>query len=149
MAAETKLRALKGVLLATAAFLILLLPFMFDLWPAGFRWAHPAAHGPYERMIIAIYFALGVCLIPTALDPERHAILVDFTILSSVLHGLVMTYDSFAQEHEMTHLVGDVPILFVLAGVLSWLHPRRLRRERAAETGRSAPTVHAEGPLRT
>ncbi len=23
------------------------------------------------------------------------------------------------------HLVGDVPILFALAGVLIWLHPRR------------------------
>jgi hypothetical protein len=37
-----------------------------------------------------------------------------------------MTYDAFAQEHEMLHLVGDVPILFALAGVLMWLHPRRL-----------------------
>jgi hypothetical protein len=26
----------------------------------------------------------------------------------------------------MLHLVGDVPILFALAGVLMWLHPRRL-----------------------
>jgi hypothetical protein len=26
----------------------------------------------------------------------------------------------------MTHLVGDVPILFVLAGILIVLHPRRL-----------------------
>jgi len=60
-----------------------------------------------------------------ARDPERHAILLDFTILSSILHGAVMTYDSFAQEHEMLHLVGDVPILFALAGVLIWLHPRR------------------------
>ena len=60
----------------------------------------------------------------TARDPERHAILLDFTILSSVLHGAVMTYDSFAQEHEMTHLVGDVPILFALAGLMLWLHPR-------------------------
>jgi len=116
------------VLLATAAFLIFLLPFMFDLWPGGFRWAHPAQHPAYERMIIAIYFALGVCLVPTALNPERHVILIDFTILSSLLHGTVMTYDSFAQEHEMTHLVGDVPVLFLLAAVLIWLHPRWRRQ---------------------
>ena len=75
-------------------------------------------------MIVAIYIALGICLIPAALDPERHALLIDFTILSSLLHGAVMTYDAFAQEHEMTHLIGDVPLLFVLAGVLIWLHPR-------------------------
>lgn len=124
MTIETRASVRKGVLLATAAFLILLLPFMFDLWPAGFRWVNPSVHPPYERMIIAIYFSLGLCLIPTALDATRHVMLINFTIVSSILHGAVMTYDSFAQEHEMTHLVGDVPLLFVLAAVLLWLHPR-------------------------
>ena len=124
MTSDGKRKLLTTVLLATAAFLILVLPFMFDLWPAGFRWAHPAQHPAYERMIIAIYFALGICLIPAAFDPERHVMLINFTILSSVLHGIVMTYDAFAQQHEMMHLVGDVPLLFVLAAVLIWLHPR-------------------------
>ena len=133
MTHDSRRNLLTLVLLATATFLIFLLPFMFDLWPGGFRWAHPAEHPAYERMIIAIYFALGVCLVPTALNPERHVMLIDFTILSSLLHGAVMTYDSFAQEHEMTHLVGDVPVLFLLAAVLIWLHPRRLREGREAE----------------
>ena len=124
MTTDGRRKLLSAVLFATAAFLIFVLPFLFDLWPAGFRWAHPAQHPAYERMIIAIYFALGICLIPTALDPERHVMLIDFTILSSLLHGAVMTYDAFAQQHEMMHLVGDVPILFVLAAVLIWLHPR-------------------------
>jgi hypothetical protein len=131
MTADTRRLLLRAVLFATAAFLILGLPFMFDLWPGGFRWSHPSTHPAYERMIIAVYFALGLCLIPTALDPERHVMLIDFTILSSVLHGAVMTYDSFAQEHEMTHLVGDVPILFLLSAVLIWLHPRWLRHSTA------------------
>lgn len=61
MAPATRLTLLRIVLFATAGFLCLVLPFMFDLWPAGFRWAHPAEHPAYERMIIAIYFALGVC----------------------------------------------------------------------------------------
>src|SRR5215470_8215463 len=138
MTVETRRTLVTAVLLATAGFLMFVLPFMFDLWPAGFRWAHPAPHAAYERMIIAIYFALGVCLVPTALDPERHVILIDFTILSSILHGAVMTYDSFAQEHEMTHLVGDVPVLFLLALVLIWLHPRWLRAP-AVAPGRPAP----------
>ena len=133
MTSDTKKKLLTIVLLATAAFLILGLPFMFDLWPAGFRWAHPSQHPAYERMIIAIYLALGICLIPTALDPQRHVMLIDFTILSSLLHGAVMTYDAFAQQHEMTHLVGDVPILFLLAGVLIWLHPRRWGEDRSLE----------------
>ena len=134
MTADTKRKVLTVVLLATAAFLIFGLPFMFDVWPGGFRWAHPSQHPAYERMIIAIYVALGICLIPTALDPQRHVILIDFTILSSLLHGAVMTYDSFAQPHEMTHLIGDVPILFLLAGVLIWLHPRWWRDDRSTET---------------
>jgi len=139
MRSDTRRTWLRVVLLGTAAFLILLLPFMFDLWPAGFRWSHPAAHPAYERMIVALYFALGVCLIPTALDPERHVMLIDFTILSSLLHGAAMAYDSFAQEHEMTHLVGDVPILFVLAGVLIWLHPRWFRGSLPAPAARVEP----------
>jgi hypothetical protein len=135
MSIESRRRVLQIVLLATAAFLILVLPFMFDLWPAGFRWAHPSEHPAYERMIIAIYFSLGICLVPAALHPERHVLLIDFTILSSVLHGAVMTYDAFVQEHEMTHLVGDVPMLFILAAVLVWLHPRRYAVEAAPDTG--------------
>jgi hydrogenase/urease accessory protein HupE len=121
----TRRRLLQGVLLATAAFLVFLLPFLFDLWPAGFRWAHPAVHPPYERMIVAIYVALGILLARAAMDPERHAILIDFTILSSLFRGAVMTYDAIAQEGELAHLVGDVPLLYLLAGVLLWLHPRR------------------------
>ena len=124
MSAETRIYWLRIVLIATGAFLVLLLPFMFDLWPGGFRWAHPSMHPPYERMIIAVYFALGICLLMAAREPAKHSSLLDFTILSSVLHGAVMTYDSFVQVDEMTHLVGDVPILFALAGILLWLHPR-------------------------
>jgi len=138
MSADTRRTLLRIVLLATAAFLMLVLPFMFDVWPAGFRWSHPAEHPAYERMIIAVYFALGVCLVPTALDPDRHVMLIDFTILSSLLHGAAMAYDSFAQEHEMTHLVGDVPLLFVLAGVLIWLHPR-FSRERPSPAAFGEP----------
>ena len=125
MSERDRLLALRIVMIATGAFLTLLLPFMFDLWPAGFRWAHPSMHGPYERMIIAVYVSLGICLLVAARDPARHAILIDFTILSSLLHGAVMTYDALAQDHEMMHLVGDVPALFAVAGLLLWLHPRR------------------------
>ena len=123
---------LRIAMIATGLFLVLLLPFMFDLWPGGFRWAHPSLHPPYERMIIAVYWALGICLLVAARDPVRHAILIDFTILSSLLHAAVMTYDAFVQEHEMTHMVGDVPILVVLAVVFLWLHPRRLEGVPAA-----------------
>ena len=122
------MRRLSIFMIVLGAGLILLLPFAFDVWPAGFRWGHPHGHPAYERMIIAIYMSLGVCLILAARDPLRNAILIDFTILSSVAHGAVMTYDSFAMEGELTHMVGDVPLLFALAAVLVVWHPRRLAK---------------------
>jgi hydrogenase/urease accessory protein HupE len=125
------MKRLSIFMIVLGAGLILLIPFAFDIWPAGFRWGHPHGHPPYERMIIAIYVSLGACLIAAARDPLRHAILIDFTILSSILHGAVMTYDAFAQEHELTHLVGDVPLLFVVAAVFLIYHPRRLARGEA------------------
>jgi hypothetical protein len=91
------------------------------LFPAEFRWA--PHHPPYERMIIAIYIGLGVCLWRAAADPPRHVLLIDFTILSSLLHGGVMLVDSLLQEGEHAHLWGDVPILFVAAALLWWLRP--------------------------
>jgi hypothetical protein len=120
--------------------LIVLLPFAFDVWPAGFRWSHPHGHPAYERMIVAIYMSLGVCLIAAARDPLKHAILIDFTILSSVAHGGVMTYDAIAQDGELAHRVGDVPLLLVLAVVLVVCHPKRLARgQGAGEVSGSAP----------
>lgn len=94
----------------------------FLLFPAEFRWAphHPA----YERMIAAIYVALGLCLWRAAEDPRRHVLLVDFTILSSVLHGAVMLYDALARGGEHAHLWGDVPLLLCAAALLLWLRPR-------------------------
>src|SRR5262245_9174124 len=112
MTSASRARLLRIVLLMTAGCLCAVLTVVFDLWPAGFRWAYPAEHHAYERMIIAVYFALGVCLVPAAFDPERHVLLIDFTILSSLLHGAVMTYDAIMQEHETKHLIGDVPLLF-------------------------------------
>ncbi len=103
-----------------------LLPFAFWVWPAGFQWGHPGGHPAYERMIVALYAALGICLIFGARDPLKNSIIIDFTILSSLLHGGVMTYDAFAQPHELTHLAGDVPLLFALAALFIVFHPRRI-----------------------
>jgi hypothetical protein len=37
-----------------------------------------------------------------------------------------MTYDAVAQDGELVHLAGDVPLLLVLAAALAVWHPRRL-----------------------
>jgi hydrogenase/urease accessory protein HupE len=117
----------KAMVIIGLAFIILT-PLGFHIWPGGFRWTHPSPHPAYERMIAAIYISLGICLILAAKDPLKNAIIIDFTIISSILHGLVMLYDSFAQDGEMMHLAGDVPLLLGLAIVLIIYHPKRLAR---------------------
>jgi len=122
------LRWLQTVMVVTGIGLIVLVPFGFSIWPPGFRWGHPHGHPAYERMIIAIYAALGICLLVAARDPVKNVSLIDFTILSSIFHGAVMTYDAIVQHGELAHLIGDVPLLFGLAAVFIWLHPLRLAR---------------------
>ena len=105
--------------------LILSMPFAYDIWPAGFRWVNPGINTPYEHMIVAIYLGLGICLIKASKNPLKHSIIIDFTIVSSILHGTVMFYDAFAVENEMTHLVADVPMMFILAAAAYYFHPER------------------------
>ncbi|MCP5059047.1 MAG: hypothetical protein GY937_20270 [bacterium] len=128
------MRRLSIFMVVLGVALILTIPFAFEIWPAGFRWGHPHGHAPYERMIIAIYVSLGICMILAARDPLKNAILIDFTILSSILHGGVMTYDSIAQDGELMHLLGDVPLLFAVAALLWFYHPRRLTRREEPST---------------
>lgn len=111
---------------------IILTPLGFSIWPAGFRWTHPSPHPAYEHMIVALYVSLGICLLMAAKDPLKNAIIIDFTIISSILHGGVMFYDSFAQESEMMHLAGDVPMLLILAVALIIFHPKRLAKKAAS-----------------
>jgi len=108
-----------------AGFILIILT-MFDLWPAGFRWGQPHGHAAYERMIQAIYISLGICLLRASSTPLKAGDIIDFTILSSVLHAGVMTYDAIIDPMERTHLVGDIPLLIAVAALFIWLHPRRL-----------------------
>jgi len=105
--------------------LIVSMPFAYDVWPAGFRWVNPGVNTPYEHMIIALYLGLGICLIKGSFDPLKNAIIIDYTIVSSILHGAVMLYDAFAVDNEMTHLIADIPMMFILAAVAYHLHPQR------------------------
>ena len=105
--------------------LIVSMPFAYDIWPAGFKWTHPGVNTPYEHMIIAIYLGLGICLIKGSKDPLKNSIIIDFTIVSSILHGAVMLYDAFAVDHEKTHLMADIPLMFILAAASYHLHPNR------------------------
>jgi hypothetical protein len=84
-------------------------------------------------MIVAIYATLGIFLWLAARDPERHVILISFTIWSSIVHATTMGVLSLANAQHIGHLYGDVPALFVVAAVLAWLSPQALTL-RFAET---------------
>lgn len=112
-------RTLLQLLLASAGlfFVVGLYP-AAKLWPAGFGW-HPP-HPAFERMIVALYASLGVFLLLAARRPERYLPIVDFAIVSSLAHALVMLPDVWSQPENRLHLFTDVPALlgFALALLL-------------------------------
>ena len=93
------------------------------VWPSGWAW-HEGGQSDYLQMIMGIYATLGVFLILAARDPLAHLSLIWFTVWSSIVHGAIMTVQSVAHPGHLGHLLGDVPALFVIAGVLAWLTPR-------------------------
>jgi len=108
------------------------LPIFLELLPDLFRWHEPAVNMADERMIVSMYYALGICFLMGAKDPVRNSIIIDYTIISSVLHGLVMAYYAmFVLETEMAHMWGDVPFLFAVAIFFFFYHPRKIARASA------------------
>lgn len=107
------------------------LPMVVELLPDLFRWHEPAVNMADERMIMAMYYALGVCFLMGAKDPVRNAIIIDYTIISSVLHAGVMAYYALTLETEMPHMWGDIPFLFAIAIGFFFYHPRRVARASA------------------
>ena len=113
------------------------LVFMFGIiilnrvWPSGWAWTpeQPA----YLRMILSIYFVLGVFLLRAARDPSRHLSLIWFTVWSSLAHAAVMAYHSVVDPGQMGHLWGDVAALVLTAVVLTVLVRRELPSAGQAE----------------
>jgi hypothetical protein len=95
------------------------------VWPSGWIWHHGAPYeSDYFMMIVGLYATLGVFLIRAARDPLAHQSLIWFTAVSSLVHGAIMTQQSFGtagRMNHMGHLAGDVPALFVVAAVLGGL----------------------------
>lgn len=110
---------LRFVLGAAGVFFIIGLYPASRLWPEGFGWSPP--HPAFERMITAIYGSLGLFLLLAARRPERYVAIIDFTIVSSFAHGLVMMADAIHHPANRLHLLTDIPALFLLAVVLGAL----------------------------
>lgn len=92
------------------------------VWPAGWSWGHGSSH--YLAMIIGIYATLGVFLLLAARDPLANRSLIWFTVVSSVVHAVIMAVQALSDANERGHLLGDVPALLLVAAVLAWLMRR-------------------------
>ena len=75
-------------------------------------------------MIVGVYATLGVFLIRAAGNPAAHASLIWFTVWSSLVHALVMAWQSLQDPMHHGHLYGDVPALLLVTIVLGLLMKR-------------------------
>ena len=121
---------LRTVLAATGVFFIVGLYPAARLWPEGFGWSPP--HPAFERMVTAIYASLGVFLLLAARRPHRYLPIIDFTIVSSLAHGLVMAIDAWREPANRLHLFTDIPALFLLALLLVLLRAGATDADRTA-----------------
>ncbi len=90
------------------------------IWPSG--WVGLGGVGVYYlQLLCGVYAVLGVYLIAASKNPSEHRSLISFTIWSSVVHSAIMGVQVFNDMREIGHLVGDVPALLLVAGVLWFL----------------------------
>jgi len=111
---------LKFALAVFGTILLLVYP-LAVVWPSGWAWHAGAPHdSQYFMMIVGVYATLGVFLLLAARDPQAYRSVIWFTVWSSIVHGAIMAVQSMPAEHR-GHLMGDVPALFLVAGVLGGL----------------------------
>lgn len=124
MKQASRIKYLKIALVITGLIFIFGIYPLTIVWPAGWAW-HTGGVSLYLQMILGIYATLGVFLIIVARNPLQNLSLIWFTVWSSIVHGAIMTIQSFVYPEHVGHLLGDVPALFLVAIVLSVLTPRR------------------------
>ncbi|CAN5620260.1 hypothetical protein BH10CHL1_BH10CHL1_21520 [soil metagenome] len=119
---EIRLRSLRIALVAVGLIFTLGFYPLTVLWPDGWTWH--TGHSDYIWMIIGVYATLGIFLLLAARNPQEHASLIWFTIWSSVVHAVIMAAQAIEQPMHAGHLLGDVPALLIVAGLLAVLMPR-------------------------
>jgi hypothetical protein len=92
------------------------------VWPSGWAWHSGAPYqSDYFMLIVGVYATLGVFLLNAARNPQANLSLIWFTVWPSVVHAAIMAVQSFGGGHHMGHLLGDVPVLLLVAIILSAL----------------------------
>ena len=117
-------KMLSAALIVIGAAFCLIYPLAM-VWPSGWAWheGSPAAND-YFMMIVGVYATLGIFLIRAAKDPLANASLIWFTVWSSVVHAGIMAVQSMTEPMRMGHMMGDVPVLLLVAIVLALLMVR-------------------------
>ena len=110
-----------------AIFIVGIYLMMMWIWPSGWSWE--PRQPEYEQMIMGVYATLGVFLIRAAKEPLAHRSLIQFTIASSIVHAAIMAVQALVDPTERANLLGDVPALFLVAGVLWYLLPKQVEGE--------------------
>ncbi len=123
MSNETRLKALKIVLVALGLFYIFGIFLMMKFMPQSWTWEPRQIE--YEQMIMGMYATLGVFLLLAAQDPLANRSLIWFTIASNIIHALIMTAQSILDMSETPNLWGDIPALLISAIILWALMPKR------------------------
>ena len=131
MTEARRLAYLRAVLVSAGIACLALYPLM-KIWPSG--WAWHVGHSNYSVMIVGIYATLGIFLLRASTNPLANLSLIWFTVWSSVVHGGIMAVQAVAQPEHVGHLLGDVPALLIVAGVLAGLTPRGKHAEAMRET---------------
>jgi len=121
MDSATKEQYLKIALAVIGVIFLLVYPLSL-IWPAGWVW-HGGQGIYYLQMICGIYATLGVFLIAAARNPAAYRSVISFTVWSSVVHAAIMAVQALGDAHETGHLIGDIPALLIVAGVLWYLSP--------------------------
>jgi hypothetical protein len=111
-----------ALVLVGVAFIVGIYTFTI-IWPSGWSW-HTGGPSHYLQMILGVYATLGVFLLIASRNPLAHLSLIWFTVWSSVAHAGIMAAQSLANHEHIGHLLGDVPALLIIAGVLALLTPR-------------------------
>jgi len=121
MTSVERLRYLRIALVVAGLASLALYPLML-VWPSG--WAWQAGRSDYQMMLVGLYATLGVFLLLAARNPLSYLSLIWFTVWSSLVHGGVMAVQVVADPGQRSHLLGDVPAVFLVAIVLAALTPR-------------------------
>ncbi len=116
-----RLKYLRVTLVIAGAMSLGLYPLML-VWPSGFAW--PDVQSDYALMIAGIYATLGVFLLLAARKPLANLSLIWFVVWSSIVHAGIMAIQALTNPHNVSHLIGDIPALLIIAAVLAILTPR-------------------------